>query len=260
MLLFPNVSKLSKFPPMFSVGCVWCGCCSSCRRACSSNEVTAAGCTRPLHTAVNSCSWGGEPTAAAAAGEGGGSLLQQLLGPGASAPTAASHQPTGENIILIHTMMGQSLIHNQKFPSHGNICFNDNIELKHYFIEISLPYPNSSRLWKIYWLKSAIKYIFQKPCIELPNIQLNISTGRQSEWCHLKWHGTVTPWLAPPPAALQHQTPDTAALQHCIDHVPNMRLLSSVCWMWGGDQTDRPLIPLRWRPNFTSTYRGLTPV
>ena len=77
-----------------------------------------------------------------------GSLLQQLLGPGASAPTAASHQPTGENIILIHTMMGQSLIHNQKFPSHGNICFNDNIELKYYFKEISLPFSNSSPLWK----------------------------------------------------------------------------------------------------------------
>ena len=54
--------------PQCSVLDVWCGCCSSCRRACSSNEVTAAGCTRPLHTAVNSCSWGGELTAAAAAG------------------------------------------------------------------------------------------------------------------------------------------------------------------------------------------------
>ena len=91
-----KVQKLSKccffrmflnwrsFPPMFSVGCVWCGCCSSCRRACSSNEVTAAGCTRPLHTAVNSCSWGGAHCSSCSWGEG--SLLQQLqLGGGREA-------------------------------------------------------------------------------------------------------------------------------------------------------------------------------
>ena len=110
---------------------------------CTQLSTAAAGGGRELTAAAEA--WGGAHCSSCSWGGGG-----QLLGPGASAPTAASHQPTGENIILIRTMMGQSLIHNQKFPSHGNICFNDNIKLKHYFIEISLPYPNSSRLWKIY--------------------------------------------------------------------------------------------------------------
>ena len=57
---------------------------------CTQLSTAAAGGGRGAH--CSSCSWGG-----------GGSLLQQLLGPGASAPTAASHQPTGENIILIPT-------------------------------------------------------------------------------------------------------------------------------------------------------------
>ena len=103
MLLFPNVSKLSKFSP--NVQCWMCGV----GAAAAAGERAAVTRSRQLAAPAH-C------TQLSTAAAGGGGLLQQLQlgggggaycsscwGPGASAPTAASHQPTGENIILIPT-------------------------------------------------------------------------------------------------------------------------------------------------------------
>ena len=75
MLLFPNVSKLAKFSPAVNVGCVAAAAGERAAVTRSRQLAAPAHCTQlPPPAAAGR----GELTAAAAAGEVGGSSLQQL--------------------------------------------------------------------------------------------------------------------------------------------------------------------------------------